>query len=170
VKAFVAASAVLLLAAVAPAEDARVRWAADLDKVKIPNKPVSGEIHGKAFKIVFAHIPRDGKIVRLGQGKTAPEETIDINFWQQIESPEGLEGKKFEWGPRTEKAKAPGIIVTYFEPRDKEPKMQILIPGEFVLRVEFGKKKDKAIPGKIYFATTKDRTTYVAGTFRLKID
>ena len=53
------------------------------------------------------------------------------------------------------------------QPGMEMPKMQLLSPGEYALKLECGEVKDGIISGKIYFAT-KDKMTYVGGTFELK--
>jgi hypothetical protein len=158
----------LLGAADAPPKKAAVVWTTDLNRMKVPDSPVAGKIHGKDFKLVFADLPKGATILRLGQGKDFPEETIDINLWQHLKAGESPQGKKFEVDPGKPNPRAPGVIVTYLQPRQKLPSTQMVVPGEYAMKLEFGKKNQGKIPGKIYFALVRDRETYVAGTFELK--
>ena len=70
----------------------------------------------------------------------------------------------------TQSAQAdPGVIITSLQPKMDLPKKEIVIPGEYALKLEFGKRKNGVIPGKIFFAN-KDKATYVAGKFELKTE
>ena len=149
-------------------EKPTVGWTMDPTEAKIPNSPVSGKVHGKNFQIAFTLHEKGGLVFRIAQGKKLPEETIDFNLFRTPKAKESLAGWTFVTSPKkNDSGKDPGIVITSVQPGMDMPKMELLIPGEYALKLEFGKVKDGIIAGKIYFAT-KDKMTYVAGIFELK--
>ena len=54
-------------------------------------------------------------------------------------------------------------------PPNAPPKTDILLGGDYAMKLEFGKRKGDVLPGKIYLCFPDKEQSYVAGEFEAKI-
>jgi len=124
--------------------------------------PVDGRVHGMPFTLEAAQI-EDG-ILTMRQGKNffADKEVKIFLFIPKGEIPYGklfrvVEG---EYGD----AMKPHIHVLWMKEGKSVPETKIYMSG-YTLYLEFGRKADKKIPGKISLTIQDDPATQIEGTF-----
>ena len=136
----------------------------DISDQPIPDKPATGKVRGKDFKIEMAKLEDGSLVLRQGEGFATRLEEFEITF--RGENVSNYAGKTFTVKPDQENtgfgiqlaySKKPGSISTSTTNRG------------FAMRLEFGTAKDGKIPGKIHLRLPDEAGSFVAGTFVAEI-
>ena len=136
----------------------------DISAQPIPDKPASGKVRGKDFKIEMAKLEDGSLVLRQGEGFATHLEEFEITF--RGENAGNYAGKTFTVKPDQENSgfgiqlafsKEPGSISTSTTNRG------------FAMRLEFGTAKNGKIPGKIHLRLPDEPGSFVVGSFEAEI-
>jgi hypothetical protein len=135
------------------------RITTQLSGVSIPDTVASGRIHGAAFKCDRAEI-RGARLV-LRQGKDFfPDLAVEIGLFTRQ-----LEGQTWTIVENTFPSGRPMIMLRW-KPAGRTVSQPYM--GGYTMQLEFGRKANGKIPGKIYLALPDAEQTSVAGTFEVQ--
>lgn len=132
----------------------------DISAQPIPDKPATGKVHGKEFKIENATLEDDCLTLRQGEGFSSHLESFEIDFRGKYGG--NYAGKTFAVKP-DQKA---GIDITLAYSGEKKGSIQTkTFMGNYTMKLEFGTAKDGKLPGKIHLRLPDDTGSFVVGTF-----
>lgn len=137
-------------------------WQAEVKGSPTPARPASGRIHGKAFKVERAELDASN-ILSLRQGKEFfADREFKIFLFQ---SGKKLDGKSFVVTTADRPGQMnPHVHMTWMGPKDQIPQSEMVM-GKYTMRLQFGKRKNGKITGKIYLCMPDAQKSYVAGHF-----
>lgn len=138
--------------AAAPAAESKVRPAAPT----IPDQPARGDVQKTAFVVESAEI--ENGVLTLRQGKDAV--ATEIKLFLHTQPWQLPEQQSFKGGG----ADAPLVRIRWNESGQKAPRQRDFA-DKYTLRLEFDRKRDHKLPGKIYLQLPDDEKSQVAGTF-----
>jgi hypothetical protein len=136
-------------------------WTLDPAQMKIPDAKAFGKIHDVEFVLDKAELESD--VLTLRQGKDFfPDAAVKV--WLKEE--ESIEGKNYRITPN-QGIGGPHVTLEW-KPKGKNfPETEAFFSDKYAMLLEFGKAKDKVIPGKIYLCVADEPKSCVAGTFTL---
>ena len=139
----------------------KVAWGMGLNEVKIPESPVSGNIHGADFLVESAKIENSILTIRQGDG-FFPDQAIMIFMFLQAD--EKLEGKTYNVTSKDE-LEIPHVHLQWKEEGNDVPKTKIFM-RDYTMKLEIGIAENNSIPVKIYLSLPvyEYTKTYLAGT------
>ena len=130
----------------------------------IPDKPATGKLGGKEFKVEQATLAQNGILkLRQGSGFFADLEFTIFLFGQK----DGFDGKKITVKPNQDSITA-HIHMGYMEEGKQLPENEIFM-NKYTMKLEFGTAKDGKIPGKIHLRLPDEAGSFVVGTFEAEI-
>lgn len=136
----------------------------DISAQPIPDKPATGKVHGKEFKIESATLEDDCLTLQQGEGFSSHLESFEIDFRGKYGG--NYAGKTFAVKP-DQKA---GIDITLAYSGEKKGSIKTkTYLGNYSMKLEFGTAKDGKIPGKIHLRLPDDTGSFVVGTFVAEI-
>jgi len=136
----------------------------DISAQAIPDKPATGKVHGKEFKIEKATLEDDCLTLRQGEGFPTHLESFEIDFRGKYGG--NYAGKTFAVKP-DQKA---GIDITLAYSGEKKGSIQTkTYLGNYTMQLEFGTAKDGKLPGKIHLRLPDETGSFVVGTFEAEI-
>jgi hypothetical protein len=160
----IAAAGLLML--LTAADPARLTWTMDLDKMKVPDAPVTGKLLGADFKGDVVKLDKLGALT-LQQGKDVIPDAAVIIFLP-IKPGQTIAGKAFAFGPKDEDAHRPSIHIERKPAPNRLPQMTA-VTHDYALRLQFGPEKDGKVPGGIYLCLPGETKDVVAGTFTVPL-
>jgi hypothetical protein len=135
----------------------------DVTGQPIPEKPATGRIDGKDFKVEKAVL--ENSVLTLRQGK---DFFADLEFMVFLFGQDGkFEGKTIAVKPNQDSTTA-HIHKGYKVEGKNLPETEI-ITEKYTMKVEFGTAKDGKIPGKIHLRLPDEAGSFVVGTFEAEI-
>jgi hypothetical protein len=123
-----------------------------------------GRILGFEFKVEGTKLEPSGALT-LREGKGFFPETAIIIF---LKPGEAIEGKTYEIRKDTPALQRPHIHLKHIPAGQKLPTGPAFVL-DHAMKLEFGKIKDGAVPGRIYVCLPDEGRSVVAGTFMLKL-
>ncbi len=136
----------------------------DISAQAIPDKPVTGKVHGKEFKIEEATLEDGCLTLRQGEGFSSHLASFEIDFRGKYGG--NYEGKTFAVKP-DQKA---GIDITLAYSGEKKGSIQTkTYLGNYTMKLEFGTAKDGKLPGKIHLHLPDETRSFAVGTFEAEI-
>ncbi len=138
-------------------------WNLDLNGVEIPTTPLSGRIHGQAFKM--DKIAYQGGFLKFQQGSgfMADLEMDAVLFVPATQLP----GKTFNFNADKTFGMRPHIYMHWKEGTNNRSQKSWI--SNYALRLEFGQIQNGKIPGKIYLCVPDAEKSYIRGTFELPV-
>ncbi|MBI3464117.1 MAG: hypothetical protein HY000_13830 [Planctomycetes bacterium] len=150
-----------------PSKDARKKdtakpvWTMDLSKMRIPDAPATGRIHGEDFTAEQAEL--EGGILTLREGKDFfPEKAVKLFLF--LKEGESVEGKTFRVTGK-ERFRSPHVHVQWRAKKGEGVPETETVMDNYAMVLEFGKIKDSRLPGRIYLCLPNTTKSFVAGTF-----
>lgn len=135
----------------------------DVTGQPIPDKPATGRINGKDFKVEKAVL--ENSVLTLRQGK---DFFADFEFMVFLFGQDGkFEGKTITVKPNQDSTTA-HIHKGYKVEGKNLPETEI-ITEKYTMKIEFGTAKDGKIPGKIHLRLPDETGSFVVGTFEAEI-
>lgn len=132
--------------------------------MRIPDAVASGRIHGAAFTCENAELRGSTLVLRQGRD-FFPDLAVEITLFA---SPVGLEGRTYtvtkDTGPGQP---TPHVSLKWKQPGRNAPEAKFYARG-YTLQLEFGRKTNGSIPGRVCFALPDQEQTAVAGTFEAR--
>src|SRR5262249_45401212 len=116
-------------------------WTLDLANVNIPEDPVFGSIHRRAFTLEHATLTGSNLTLRVGT-KGAVDFGLNVYFFNR--APEELSGKTAEVKPSD--TPAPRVVLRWLEAKRESQTFR----SGYAMKVEFGSVSNNALPGKIF--------------------
>jgi len=176
-------------------ESKELGWVADASRAEFPDRPAAGRLHGTAFAVESARIAPywqtsgppekqdrvDGAVLKLQRGK----DWVPTNYYTiflAVKPGETVDGKTFVVPAgglfkQTEKIMdkdgkgwfrpVAGVQANSQEPGGK-PRTDLF--PKVTMRLEFGKRKDDRLPGKIYLCIDDKEKSFVAGSFEAVVE
>ncbi len=141
-------------------ETVSLTWQKNLDQMKIPHVMAQGKIHGDKFISRSAAIHSGILTIRDGQD-FFPDHAVEIFLF--IKKGEVLEGKQYIIDKSTG-FNSPHIYIKWKEKNKDIPKSKVFMK-DYVMRLEFGAKKEGKLSGKIYLCLPDDQKSIIAGHF-----
>lgn len=133
---------------------------ADLTAKEIPDRPATGFIRTKPFKIDKAELANG--ILNLQQGTDFfADLSIMVFTFAEMET---IEGKTFKVSGKDPGFQFPHIHMKWKPDGAEVPKADTFMKG-YAMKLEFGKKADGKLPGRIYLCLPDPHKSIVAGTF-----
>jgi hypothetical protein len=124
----------------------------------------SGTIHGANFRVEKATLANG--ILTLRQGKDFfPDQAVMIFLF--LKDGEAIEGKTYDVS-RDQGFGSPHIHMKWKEEGENLPKTQIYMK-DYIMRLEFGKKRNGTLAGKITLALPDEHQSEVNGAFRAEL-
>ena len=150
---------------VAPTNPAPVlpTWTLDPAKVIIPERPVSGRVHGSEFMCQKTLFGGGTLSLRKGQG-WPPELGLDILL--SARKAEQLSGKNIIITPGARSVVSK--VVLRWKDDQSRPHEQEVASG-YALTLLFGQQTAERLPGRLYIALPDAEKSYLAGTFEAEI-
>ncbi len=138
-----------------------VGWNLNLNGVEIPTAPLSGRIHGQAFKM--DRIAYQGGFLKFQQGSgfMADLEMDAVLFVAVTQLP----GKTFNFNADKAFGMRPHIYMQWKEGTNNRSQKSWI--NNYALRLEFGQVQNGKIPGKIYLCVPDAEKSFIRGTFEL---
>ncbi len=141
-------------------------WTMNLAKMKIPNTPVRGRIHGRPFHLAAAKLKQDSWLT-LRQGKDFfPDLAIDIVLF--LKAGERLAGHQFRVMPESGYGGPHVILKWRVKPGEGVPESKTFM-SQYALLLQFGKPTGGKLPGRVYLCLKDDQHSVVAGTFTVQV-
>lgn len=140
-------------------------WRQDLRNAEIPSRSASGRIHGEEFIVESARIKRGILTFRDGK-KFFPDHAL--MFFLFLKAGERLEGKSYRV-TKNNKVGAPHIHMKWKTKGKDVPETEIYMKN-YVMRLEFGSKRNKRLPGKVYVCLPDPEKSFVAGSFTARVE
>jgi uncharacterized membrane protein YjgN (DUF898 family)/Tfp pilus assembly protein PilF len=138
--------------------------ATGLKMIEIPEKSASGKIRGEDFTVENAKI--ENGILTLRQGEDFfPDLAVTIFLF--LEKGEKLGGKAYHID-KDDGMGVPHIHMKWRKEGEDLPKTKIFMES-YVMRLEFGRKKNGTLPGKIYLSLPDEGESHVSGTFEAEL-
>ena len=143
----------------------------DISAQPIPDKPATGKVHGKEFKVEQATLKQGRLDLRQGGGAGpqggGPAPRLE-QFGIQISQKEvgDLSGQTF-----TVKLSEDTdiVIVLSYSRENEEPMMnRFFMSEQYTMKLEFGTAKDGKLPGKIHLRLPDEAGSFVVGTFEVE--
>ena len=142
----------------------KVGWNMDIADLVIPNKDLTGRIHGENFAVDAAKI--ESGILSLSKGTDFfPDQTALIFLF--LREGEQLEGKKY-FISRDQGSGVPHIHIKWKATGKNIPETEMFM-RDYAMRLEFGEIESGKIPGKIYLSLPDKMESYMAGTFMAEV-
>jgi len=136
----------------------------DISAQPIPDKPASGKVHGREFKVEKATLEDDCLKLRQGEGFSSHLEEFEIDF--RGKNGGNYAGKTFT----VELGQKAGIDITLAYSGDKKGSIKTrTYTKEYTMKLEFGTAKDGKLPGKIHLRLPDEAGSFVVGTFEAEI-
>lgn len=130
-----------------------------------PNKPLSGKLHGRDFKLDRATLEDGGLELRQGTNFFAD---LSVKIYLNPKEGESLEGKAFKVGGGKDAGFSNvQIRLKWVEKEDDLPKTEMFGSDEFSLVLEFGKRVNYNMPGKISLTLKDKMKSHLEGTFTI---
>ena len=136
------------------------RWTFDLASAEIPDAPVSGSVHHRAFEVERATLTGSNLTLRIGTSGNM-ELGVNVVFYNRLA--EELAFKAFEI--KSADPTAPRVVLHWME---GERKSETFRHG-YAMKVEFGGITNNVIPGKIFLSLPDASQSWVAGTFNAEV-
>jgi autotransporter translocation and assembly factor TamB len=136
----------------------------DISAQPIPDKPATGKVHGKEFKIEKATLEEGILKLRQGEGFDTHLEEFEIDLSRK--NVENFAGQTFS-AKLSEKASI-DITLAYTGEKKGSIKSQTFM-REYTMKLEFGTAKDGKLPGKIHLRLPDEAGSFVIGTFEAEI-
>jgi hypothetical protein len=144
----------------APAEE--VTWQADLKGLMIPERPASGHLLGKPFKVDKATF-QNGNLTLQEGTKFIPDRSMLLFLFL----PQGVQPDEKGYDIRPHYG-GPHIHMRGTVPAGTESG-PLTATGGYSMLLEFGKRMGNRLPGKIYLCMPDRQKSFVAGTFVAEI-
>lgn len=148
------------------ADQPKIEWTTDLNKMKFPDAPVTGTVRGGPFKLDLAFHEITGSL-QLLQGKEVFAEA-SVTIVLPVKKNAELAGTKWEVSPAGDTKGIRAVHVKRALKKKEAPQGEAYLNG-YALRLEFGEEKDKKITGKIYFCGPEKDKSVIAGTFTIQV-
>jgi len=135
-----------------------------LNKEKTTAGSASGKIHGAIFRVEEARMANG--ILTLRQGRDFfPDYAVLIFLF--LKEGEQADGRTFKI-TKSQGFGSPHIHMKYKQKDQNTPKTDIFMKN-YTMRLEFGKKENGTLPGKIFLALPDKDQSFVNGTFFAEI-
>jgi len=151
----------------------RPRWTLDLAKVRIPDQPAGGRIHGRPFTPDRAELKWNGWL-ELRQGKDfIPDLSLEVVVF--LKAGEKLDGRTVRITPDSDAGTSPYVTLNW---RHKGTSNTSNPPSttfmgvrdqKYAMILEFGKATGGKLPGRIYVCLPDKEHSVVAGTFAVAL-
>lgn len=130
-----------------------------------PNKPLSGTLHGRAFRLDRATLEDGGLELRQGTNFFAD---VSVKIYLNPKEGESLEGKVYKvGGDKKTGFSSVQVHLKWVEKEDDLPKTEMFGSDEFSLALEFGKRVNYNMPGKISLTLKDKMKSHLEGTFTI---
>ena len=174
-------------------------WVADASRAEIPDRPAAGRLHGEPFTLGRAiaqpyHAESggagdppekvdtvDGTTLTLQQRGKRPGEPGTFTVFAAVKAGETVDGKSFLLPPGgllNQPGKIPdkhgkgffyAVAGVQAASQGKDGKPIFDVMPKATMRLVFGKRRGKVLPGKIYLCLDDRDKSFVAGTFEAEI-
>ncbi len=135
-------------------------WKMDLKGVSIPARQAGGMIHGDPVTMSKAVL--DHGILTLRDGKDFfPDHALVIFLF--LKKGESVENRIFEYTTKSGFG-SPHVHMKWKEQGADVPKTKIWM-RDYAMFLQFGKRKGKELPGKIYVCLPDEMKSFIAGSF-----
>ena len=135
-------------------------WQKNLDLMKIPHVMAQGKIYGDKFVSRSATIHSGILTIRDGQD-FFPDHAVEIFLF--VKKGEELEDKQYLIDKSTS-FNSPHIYIKWKEKNKDIPQSKVFMK-DYVMRLEFGAKKEGKLSGGIYLCLPDDQKSIIAGHF-----
>jgi len=144
-------------------DQAGTAWTLDVETAEIAKDKASGQLSGESFTPdnVSVDITGNVQILTLRQGANLTADNA-LFIYLPLKAEETV--ASHTWTISKETTGAPQIVKRSKPSGQPAPKHQTFTSG-YALKLEFGKAKDSAVPGKIYLALPDPEHSFVSGDF-----
>ncbi len=146
---------------VAPAKNQNLEfsesgWTSNLAYVSFPNHPIRGTLHGMDFTVRTAAF-------RNGDLKLTSTNRLVLDIFRLGSS---IEGQSYEIGFEDESKTNPHVKLSW---NDQGAIQTMTFMKGFGMKLQFGRARNRKLPGKLYLCFPDDSKSYAAGTFQLRV-
>ena len=142
-------------------------WRASLAEVTMPSGPVSGTLGGEPFVATRGEYSEFVKVLTLGQGEGFfPEREVKVFLFLKDE--EQPDGKDWHIPGEDGAAPVPYVQMGRMEGEESSPTYR-MFTEDYALRLQFGRRAEERLPGKIYLCLPDEDKSVVAGTFSVTL-
>lgn len=139
-----------------PGAHAQSGWTSDLSQVSIPDRPVSGKLHGIDFTAKTT-------LFRNGDLKIRSENGIQLDIYRLGNS---IEGQSFDVQSDDNDSRNPRVKVTWNEGGAVQT---ATFNKGFGMKLQFAQAVNRTVSGKIYLCLPDNSKSCAAGTFKVRL-
>lgn len=140
-------------------------WTLQLQDAPIPAAPVSGRIHGRAFKAEKVTLEGGWLTFRQGAGFFPDLEMSVVLF---VSGPSELSGRTFVV-PKDQFGAQPHVWMKWI-PGGSSPPETRSWTDRYALRLEFGQPAGGKLPGKLYLCVPDAEKSFIRGAFQVPLE